>query len=244
MRPLAEAELLSVWEQGLSQPPDRQALLLLAAACPETPVQTLAELSIGQRDAGLLTLREWLFGAEVVALAVCPACREQVELNFTVADIRVHPPRLEPIPPQSITAAGYEVSFRLPNSLDLAALVGVGGVAAARRLLLNRCLIEASYQGRAVEEDLPLEALAAVESRMSEVDPQVEVQLALACPACAGEWSAVFDIVSFFWQEITAWAYRTLRQVHHLALAYGWREADILALSPWKRQFYLNLVHG
>ena len=37
---------------------------------------------------------------------------------------------------------------------------------------------------------------------------------------------------------------RFLRDVHTLASTYGWREADILALSPWRRQYYLALIAG
>jgi hypothetical protein len=64
----------------------------------------------------------------------------------------------------------------------------------------------------------------------------------MSCPACQHEWLAMFDILSFFWTEIEAWAYRTLRQVHTLASAYGWREADVLAISAWRRQRYLEMV--
>jgi hypothetical protein len=35
-----------------------------------------------------------------------------------------------------------------------------------------------------------------------------------------------------------------LRDVHALATAYGWREADIVAMSPWRRQVYLDMVSG
>jgi hypothetical protein len=75
---------------------------------------------------------------------------------------------------------------------------------------------------------------------MAEVDPQADVQLAMACPACSHEWQLTFDILSFFWNEINAWASRILDEVHTLASAYGWREADILALSPHRRQLYLE----
>jgi hypothetical protein len=33
-----------------------------------------------------------------------------------------------------------------------------------------------------------------------------------------------------------------VREVHLLASAYGWRESDILAMTPWRRQLYLELV--
>ena len=37
-------------------------------------------------------------------------------------------------------------------------------------------------------------------------------------------------------------ALRLLGHVHALARAYGWREADILAMSPARRQVYLDLA--
>ena len=78
--------------------------------------------------------------------------------------------------------------------------------------------------------------------QMALADPQADVQLNLSCPACNHHWQSVFDIVSFFWSEIHAWAQRTLREIHALASAYGWREADILALSPRRRQLYLEMI--
>ena len=53
MRALLASELLNVWEEGLDRLPAQRALDLLAAACPETPTETLGRLSIGQRDARL-----------------------------------------------------------------------------------------------------------------------------------------------------------------------------------------------
>jgi hypothetical protein len=79
---------------------------------------------------------------------------------------------------------------------------------------------------------------------MVQADPQADVQLALTCPACGHQWEATFDIASFFWSEIDSWAHRILREVHTLASAYGWREADILAMSPQRRQLYLEMVSG
>jgi hypothetical protein len=242
MRALSATELLAVWEQGQGQLPVQQALILLAAACPEAPLDALASLRIGRRDAGLLTLREWTFGPQLVSLAVCPGCGERLELAFDVADIRA--PEDGPDEPLSLTVAGCEVAFRLPNSLDLIAAANVGDVAASRQLLLERCVLAVQRAGEAPAGALPPEVVAAISARMAEADPQADVQLALVCPACGQPWHAALDIVSFFWSEINAWAIRVLRDVHALASAYGWREADILALSPWRRQCYLEMVRG
>ena len=84
--------------------------------------------------------------------------------------------------------------------------------------------------------------LAALAAEMSARDPQAEVLLDLTCPGVRREWQAVFDIAAYFWAELAAEAKRLLREVDALARAYGWREADILALSPRRRQAYLELV--
>ena len=79
---------------------------------------------------------------------------------------------------------------------------------------------------------------------MAAADPQADVELALSCPACGHAWPAAFDIASFLWTEVDAWARVLLHEIHALASAYGWREADILALSPRRRRAYLELIGG
>ncbi len=85
---------------------------------------------------------------------------------------------------------------------------------------------------------------AAVEAAMERADPRSAIELALACPACGAQWSTPFDIASFLGGEISIAAERLARDVHDLARAYGWREADIVAMSPWRRQLYLDLVNA
>ena len=62
MRALSTRELLDVWERGLAHDDERWALLVLEVACPESTAEELERLSIGERDARLLSLREWSFG--------------------------------------------------------------------------------------------------------------------------------------------------------------------------------------
>ncbi len=234
--------LLNVWEQGLTRPPHLRALILLAAACPEMSLQSLAELSIGRRNAYLLTLREQTIGSHLTCRAVCSVCDEPLELNFEVSDIRTAP---EATPPTTLElhTGDYEITFRLPNSLDLLALTEQSSEVSPRRQLLKRCLLAINCQGESQTIDqLPREVVAAIAAEMARADPQANVELSLSCPACAYQWSAPFDIISFFWEEINGWAYRTLYEVHKLASIYGWSEADILTMNPWKRQFYLKLV--
>ncbi len=242
MHVLTASELLSVWERGRSQPSHRQALLLLAAAYPETNPEEFAGLSIGQRDARLLTQRERLFGPRLVGMADCPACGEKLELNFDVADVRVEAGE-EPKAQLSLEMEGYEVLFRLPDSNDLAALAIGADREDGRGTLLKRCLTEVRLNGEEQQvEELPTEIVGAVTKRMSQTDPQADVKLSLDCPACGHDWPATFDILSFLWSEIDTCAQLILQEIHILARSYGWREADILAMSAFRRQCYLEML--
>jgi len=89
---------------------------------------------------------------------------------------------------------------------------------------------------------LPKQVLAMLSTYIEALDPLTEVHTDLTCPACETQWQLLFDIVTFLWAEISMQAKRLLREVHILAHAYGWREADILSMNPIRRQFYLEMV--
>ena len=249
MRGLSAQELLLIWELALRQHPIDRALTMLAVAMPEVPRDELLALSIGQRDARLLTVREATFGSRLAGFAECPACQERLEFVFDVADIRVgatnedgtegainRPPQI-----QEVSVDRYELRFRLPTSLDMAEVARCREVLIARDLLVQRCVLQARRDGVEVSA-LPDAVVVALGGHMLEADPQAEIQIDLSCPTCAHQWLVIFDIVAFFWSEISVQAKRLLREVHMLASAYGWHEADILAMSAARRQFYLEMV--
>lgn len=242
MPPLTAPQLLDAWEQGLGRPPVERAILLLAAVTGE-PRDELARLSIGRRDALLLDARERVFGQRLTSVSSCPACGEPLEATFEVSDLRVGAEGVERREVLELDAGGYQIHFRLPDSLDQASLAACADVAAARDLLLRRCLLGVSRGGEeGGAESLPPEVLEAVARRMEEMDPQADVRLDLSCGACGHAWEEAFDIGSFFCAELDAWAGRVLVETHTLARAYGWSEGDILMMSAARRQFYLNLV--
>jgi len=254
MRALSAAEILDVWERGADRYPAERALALLAAACPEWPYDHLLGLSIGGRDALLLAAREQTFGSDLTGTARCPGCAELLEFSVRTSDLRAGP-EIEDVPdgaprsfrvtltPQGTSSPAAHLIYRLPTGGDLVALRDVAGAETARRALAERCILEATWGGTAVPtSELPDDLLATLADEMSVRDPQAEVLLDLACPACSRRWQALFDIAAFFWTELAAEAKRLLREVDALARAYGWCEADILILNPHRRQAYLQMV--
>lgn len=242
MQALTATELLAAWEGGLRQGPVERALTLLAAASPEASAQSLAMLSIGERDARLLALRERAYGPMLVGLSSCPECGERVELRLRAEDARLSSDRTRQ-DPISLSVRGYELRFRLPNSNDLMAVAEAGGVGDARSQLLQRCILTAQHEGQpAPVVELPADVVDSVVEAMERADPQASRTIELACPTCNHEWQEIFDIAAFIWAEIDVWARRVLGEVHALASVYGWKEADILAMTPWRRQCYLDLI--
>ncbi|TQN42891.1 hypothetical protein FHU33_2302 [Blastococcus colisei] len=234
------ADLVSAWEQGQSRSPAHRWQPLLAVLGVDVGRRT--QLSVGQRDALLLDLRGELFGSSIVAVASCPDCAERVELGFEVDDVRTRPPG-DPTATFELTSAGYTVLARPPAAGDLAELGTARSGADARELLMARCVTAA----RRGDADVPVTELpdgvrAELVARMAAADPQADTRLVLTCPSCACTWAATFDIVSFLWQELDAWVHSLIDDVHRLASAYGWSEAEIFAMSPSRRSLYLGLV--
>jgi hypothetical protein len=226
MRELSASEILDVWERGRSRTlPERALDLLSVGGYPDPPEQ----LAVGDRDALLVELRERTFGSSLSAVASCPACGELLEIELTGSDLRGEAAATELI---ELEVARRPIRFRLPTAGDLVAVAGAAGVEEGRRILLERC----------VDGELPAEHEDSVGSRMAEADPGAWIELELACPGCGCAWSAPFDIVAFLWAELDSCARRLVSDVHALASAYGWRESDVLALSPARRQTYLELV--
>jgi hypothetical protein len=211
-----------------------------AAASDDAARDDLARLPLGTRDALLLELRERTLGAEMGAWVFCPCCGVTIDFTIDVEDVR-GPAPAGPLVDRLAAADGWEVELRLADSDDLAVASRAATVEEARGRLVERCVVAAWHDGEPVAAaELPEEALAAVAARMEELDPQAERPLALHCPHCGERWLALFDVASFFWEEVRAQAQRLLYDIHVLARYYGWSEREVLALTPLRRQFYLE----
>ncbi len=244
MRELSAYELLDIWDRGLKAPPTEKAQLLLSGANPDRTPEELSRLCIGNRDALLLEMLEKYFAINIAARSVCPGCKMDLELNLCLQDLKA----------QSSTQAelsgilnieGYEVEFRLPDSLDLYAASQCSDLESARRMLIDRCVSRVCNYGEPCgAADLPPLIQEAISVRMGELDPQANIVINLTCPSCRRKWTSSFDVVLFLWSQVDAWARRTLWEVHLLAASYGWSEADILAMSQLRRQAYMEMIQS
>ncbi|HYB65630.1 MAG TPA: hypothetical protein VEC59_10265 [Steroidobacteraceae bacterium] len=238
---LTARDWLVCWERGSAGDASLRPLRLLEAALPSSSADELAGLPLGERDALLLELRQALFGAALPCFTNCPACDAPLEFDAATTQLRAAPTG-EGVPLE-VESAGHRVRFRRINTLDQQALGRCDSADAACRLLLERCILEAARDGEpCAVETLPAEVIEALEEAMSRADPRAVSTLALSCPACAHAWQADLDIARYLWSELDHWARRRLREVHELARAYGWSEAEILAMTAFRRRQYLELA--
>ena len=239
---LSASELLDLWEAGLARSPVEWALLMLSRGYPDMEVESLAGLCIGRRDALLISLREQLFGPNLGCVATCKGCGEEMELDLHARDIIVRND-IDLSGPFSLSTEGFEIEFRLPNSYDLLALGSDNSISSARHILMERCVLRSCKEGRMIGmQDLPISVGNELSERMSQIDSQADIRLEMSCPSCGKSWLEIFDIVSFLWREISSSVQRIFRDVATLAKFFGWNEKDILAMSEYRRQIYLEMV--
>lgn len=246
MRPLSAAQVLALWDAGQTRHPIDRALLALALAMPEEAPDELADRPVGWREVNLLALRNATFGSALEGCAPCPSCGVLMEFGLDGATLLDGLP--SPDSEARIALDGQQ--WRLPSSRDQAAILAAPDPETAVDWLLDRCRMDESDSGQAStvnrKNSPKLKCSPAlvgeIESRMEALDPAADIRLAMRCTDCGHAWDAVLDIGACFWDELGSRAHQLLEAVHRLASAYGWREAEILALSPARRAAYLNMI--
>ena len=75
---------------------------------------------------------------------------------------------------------------------------------------------------------------------MGELDPQADIVLELTCAACGESASVPFDAGDFVAREIGEDRDALLREIHLLALHYGWQESELVAMATTRRRRYVT----
>ncbi|NUK10920.1 hypothetical protein HRW18_23620 [Streptomyces lunaelactis] len=244
MTPTRPAELLATWEAGLAQRDSGRSLLLHRAARPGAGTDELLSMPVGEREADLFALRRALFGERMQVRVECASCGEAMEFDLDATLLGARARTTDG--PLRVEEDEWVVEFRLPTVAALAAAGAVPDPADARRLLLVRCTVSAVRGGEAVPPErlaglLPERVQQRLAEKAADADPAADVTLNVACPKCGEATRAELDIASYLWTELDNWARDLMLDVHLLATAYGWSEPEILALSPLRRRYYLEL---
>lgn len=247
MRALCDRQVLEVWAWAEPLHAVDRTLALLAAGLPDAAPDALASVSLGERNALVLALRECTFGTRLDAHASCPRCAAALELSTTTTALRAAAdpalPAGDDAAAGSVTVDGHTVALRRLDSHDLATIAHHTDRDAARRALIARAVTSAVSDGVAVDpRALPDPVVAAIGQRLAALEPLLDLQLELACPCCGHAFAAPFDPGAYLWREVAVRARRLVREVDRLARAYGWTEDAVLAVPPVRRRAYLEQI--
>ncbi|GHI09568.1 hypothetical protein AQI88_27800 [Streptomyces cellostaticus] len=232
------AGLLDAWEAGLAEAPAGRALLLHGTARPDLDAAALPAVPLGERESDLFALRRALFGERMQVRLECRTCGADMEFELDAGQFARSLGGSEETAVR-LTQDGWDITFRLPAAADLTA---AARAADPRAALLARCLVSAAHDGTPKAADaLPAPVQQRIAEAVKAADPGADVMLTIGCPECGTATRAELDIASYLWTELDAWARDLLLDVHLLATAYGWSEPEILALSPLRRRYYLEL---
>ena len=249
MRALAASELLELWERASALPPSLRPIDLLDACFTDEPGPLSEELTLGERNRRLMRLRRSLFGPVANGIVECTVCGTQMEMGFDLDKLIATA--------NTATAEAVQVDWdrsvlgcRPPTTADILAVAEIDDGPGRRLALLARCVtVERSGSEREHPVDelaahLPAEIIEKLGAALEEADPLAEVELTMSCVECGERRETRFDIATFLWTELSAWVERILGEVHVLASAYGWSEAEVLAVGPTRREYYLQAVAG
>jgi hypothetical protein len=231
--------LLDVWDDLHDRTRAEVAVGLLARDATRDDAE-IADLPLGRRDAALLEMRRRWFGSRLRLRADCPGCGEALEVRIDVDELVR--PALDADDEFLLSDGDDHVSVRAPTSRDVVQAMQAEGPLAQERALRQRCL-RYQHSGRLLPLDTIPKSLAEyAERELARLDEQAVVRIPVDCGVCDHAWSAPVDIVTVLWREVDTLARRHMADVHELASKYGWREADILAISARRRKFYLEQV--
>ncbi|MCA8978331.1 MAG: hypothetical protein KDC98_26620 [Planctomycetes bacterium] len=232
---VSERTALLLLESGSGLMPLDRGRRLAQLLHPEVDPMVLEARPVGCRNAHALRVYADSFGDVLECELRCPACGDRLEFELRISDLlathREDPGEI------AIEHDGRSFRARVPTDADLRAVLE-GGAGSGGGGVMARCAISPPFA------EWPSAAVAAAEGRMAQADPLAVILLSAICPGCGHAWRSPFDAVEAVYERVTQQGRDVLLDVHRLARAYGWREADILAMNPVRRRQYLALLEA
>ncbi|MFJ8579381.1 hypothetical protein [Micromonospora sp. NPDC093277] len=226
------ATVLRSWEAALRAPAPLRGAAVLTNLHPDG--DAVLDLPLAEVAALATTYLAEASGYHVEGVLECAGCGMLLDVRLRLSDLLDDPPATEG------RDRGARFALRPPTPRDLAA---ASDDADAYGLLLRRCVSWA--------DGTPVDPAALGPADLDEIDGALESLagpalplLRATCPDCGGAATGTVDVTDLLWRHVEIEAHALLRDVSQLAATFGWREADVLALSPYRRSAYLALVTG
>jgi len=169
------------------------------------------------------------------------ACRDFIELEVDLLQFvtaAADGPLVFRLSPET------EIGARLPTGDDQCYWLQHEPAEVAPELLAQRLVTHVN--GQAVTDDwtLPASWLDPMSSQLERHDPLMDLRLTTRCPSCETDLAVQPDLEATLLEVLAGEQQSLLDQIHCLASVYHWSEAEIVALSPGRRRYYLDRLTG
>lgn len=193
---------------------------------------------VGRRTAALLRLLTLTEGrAEIRLSASCtqPACGKPFEFELPLQALPTGTAGDAPVAVR--LDAQRSATLRRPTGDDLRRWRDAAPASRddAVRAMLETLLI--GGDANVADEQCIADAVAAM-------DPLVAFAVSCRCPACGADTDVGVDLEALALRRLSARQRALLHEVHRFACAYGWTEAETLAVPSARRARYLELIDG
>ena len=196
------------------------------------------DLTASERDRLLAQVYEQTFGPRIESTSRCSVCESLFDLPFTIGsllaafDPETSSPTAKREPDGAFQMPGG-TRFRLPTGTDELAIAGLSA-SEAELELLRRCVLES---GKEIDPE-------AVQQAMSDVAPVLDIDLVALCPECGAKQAVRFDVQFYLLRALEQQRKQAAREVHRLAVAYGWGLNEILGLPRSQRKAFVEFIEA
>ena len=189
--------------------------------------------------------REWLLQRAALRLwsdsgwfqARCNQCEEDFDLPVTLSSTP-RKPASEGFPVIEVETSLGPRAFEAPNGAHEEQLANAPTADDPARRLLGLCGLDEAASADAAR--FTPDDLVKIDAAFEAACPDVADQLHTRCPACSAELEARIDPLQFAFPRSRA----LLQEVHLIARAYHWAEADILSIPSTRRTAYAELIRA
>lgn len=224
--------LLAAWEAAAGATGHRRGPALAAALGAEDSGDLL-DRPLARLGARLGGSHAAAFGRHVAGVITCSECAAELDVEVDLAEL-FPAGGGEPAPP----AGPGGLTVRAPTTRDL---IAAAGSADAATEIVRRCV--RGPDGNPVRlADLSEAERALVDDELARRTGPGLPTLRTTCPECGAAVVAFVDPGVLLWSAVRSRVTSMLQDVADLAAAFGWREADVLALPPRRRAAYLELA--
>lgn len=238
LRPLCGHDEAGV--QGTSPLEATQFLnrLLVAATGASLPPNPTQDLAVSDCDRLFAALYLTYFGEQIESNLTCPSCGQAYEFRFALPQLiatldAIHAEEVSGPDDAGIFTLSDGRRFRLPTAGDRERVMGLPPEKALP-LLLESCVVEGNPQ------DDP----DAWQAAMDEVSASLDVDLDAPCAHCGAQQTVQFDIQTFVLRSLAFEKRFLTREIHRIAMAYGWGFNEILSLPREDRRTFVRLIEA